>query len=255
MPLIISVPHGGALVPQNIPNRDFGSYKKDKETILTLKEIVAAFEDKGLRPYVVVMNIHRRKIDVNRGTKEGAQDPEMLKLHRRYHDYLKRAREEVSGKFGGGVLIDLHGQNYRKGFIEIGYSLAMDDINKIGELPISYLKKESSFKALLDRKMSATEIVLGKKSLGGLLTTEGYKVMPSAEYPTIDDRHFNGVYILHRHVVTKDEKIFGANLELCLYGIRDTEKNRKKFAKAFRKAVIIFLRDNYEIKLPWKKQS
>ncbi len=255
MPLIISVPHGGALVPQDIPNRDFGSYKKDRETVLMLKEIVAAFEKRNLRPYVVQMNVHRRKIDVNRGTKEGAQHDDMLKLHRRYHEYLMKVRGEVSKKYKGGLLVDLHGQNYRPNFIEIGYSLSMEDINRLEKLSLDYLRKESSFGALIDKGVKPLEIVYGKHSLGALIAKSSYKVTPSADYPSIDEKHFNGVYILHRHVVTKKEGITGVNLELCFRGVRDTEKNRARFALAFSKATVNFLEHNYGVKLPWKKTS
>jgi N-formylglutamate amidohydrolase len=95
VPVLITVPHGGALVPQNIPNRDFGSYKKDRETILTLKEILKEYDLTNKKPYFVCMNLHRRKIDVNRGSREGAQNAEMLKVYKDYHNKIREFRLEI----------------------------------------------------------------------------------------------------------------------------------------------------------------
>lgn len=244
IPLIITVPHGGALVPQDIPNRDFGSYKKDRETILVLKEILYEFSLQKYAPYYIHMNLHRRKIDVNRGSKEGAQTKEMLKTYKEYHNTIRKMRLEMQEKFGAGMLIDLHGQKSKKGFIEIGYGLNKEELVRGSRDNADVLYKKSSIGYLLNNGQHASEIVFGAESLGDCFL-KYYKVYPSSRYQEISDPHFNGVYTLQRHVVKrKKEKMFGANLELCYFGIRDCSKNRKRFARIFCKAIMGYLDKN-----------
>jgi hypothetical protein len=70
---------------------------------------------------------------------------------------------------------------------------------------------------------------------------KGYKAFPSSKYQELNEAHFNGVYTLQRHVIKrKNEKMVGANLELCFEGIRDTDLNRKKFAKIFVKTINLY---------------
>lgn len=255
MPLIISVPHGGALILQHIQNRDFGSYKKDKNTILVAKEIENEFAKIGFRPYVICMNVHRRKIDVNRGSKEGAQHPEMLVLYKDYHKTIMDWRKSIQKRYGYCFLIDLHGQKEKRGFIEIGYGLPKEYLSSLDNLDSEILKKYSSARYLIERSGSTRDIIVGKKSLGNLLSSQKYKIFPSEDCQHIEEAHYNGVYILRRHVVKRNKaKIFGINLELCFAGIRDTEKNRQEFAELLTGAIIKYLKINMGTNQTWLKK-
>ncbi len=245
IPLIITVPHGGALVPQNIPNRDFGSYKKDKDTNLVLKSIVEDFKRKNQQPYFVVMYLHRRKIDVNRGSREGAQCNEMLRVYKEYHSIIREFRIEVQKKFNAGLMIDLHGQKAKKGYIEIGYGLSkelLDDLRN-SDVDEDLIYKQSSLKFLINNGHHAHDLVFGAKSLGAFLS-KNFNVYPSPQHQLLDEIHYNGVYTLQRHVIKrKKENMIGANLELCYEGIRDTKKNREEFAKTFVQSVNRYIKE------------
>lgn len=252
MPLIIAVPHGGAMIPQDIPNRDFGSIKKDRHTIQVAKAIVESFESRGLKPYLITMNLHRRKIDVNRGSKEGAQDPRMLAIYKDYHNIIKSWRLKIQKKYGYCLIVDLHGQISSRGFVELGYGLTKEHILSLDDLDIDELSKYSSLRVLLKKFKNSQEVFIGKRSFGNILMKYGYSVFPSKDIKHIEDVHFNGVYTLHRHVVKRrNEKNIGFNIELSYDGIRDTEKNRIKFASAFSSAVTEYLKINFRPNQKW----
>jgi hypothetical protein len=255
MPVLISVPHGGALVPDDIPNRDFGSYKKDRNTVLVSKSILRAFETKGLKPYVIVMELHRRRIDVNRGSKEGAQHPEMLAVYKSYHNTIKEWRREIQQKFGYCLLIDLHGQKAKRGFVELGYGLSKEHLSSLDSLDKEELKKYSSLRLLLSEAEKAHDVIIGDRSFGTILSQGGYEVFPSLDCQHLEEIHFNGVYTLHRHVVNRrKEKMFGLNLELSFEGIRDTEVNREKFAASLAIAIEKYLSINFGKDQRWKRE-
>lgn len=247
IPLIISVPHGGSLSPSLIKNREHGCFKKDRNTIEIAKEFQAKMLERGLVPYFVIMKLHRRKIDVNRGSREGASDENSLAAYKEYHKKLMRFRKNIKKKFGGGVLIDLHGQSHRNGLIELGYSVPKQKINKIKEVSKPYLLKHSSIASLIRKGFSGEELIVGSSALGSLFEGAGYPSLPSNKHQNIKERHMNGVYILHRHVVTKNEGIIGINLELCYEGIRDTKENLVSFSGIFAQVVIKFLNTFYKI--------
>jgi hypothetical protein len=254
IPVLITVPHGGSLVLDDVPNRDFGSYKKDRNTLLVAKEIVAVFETKGLKPYVVILELHRRKIDVNRGSKEGAQNVEMLKVYKQYHSAIKDFRRQIQKKYGYCLLIDLHGQKERRGFVELGYGLKKEHLEALDDLKADELEKYSSLRHLL-KDSSAKEIIFGEKSFGTILTKRGYEVFPGSNHHFLKEAHFNGVYTLHRHVINRSrERIFGFNLELSFEGIRDTALNRERFSKALVDSIIEYLKVNLGKNQGWLKK-
>ena len=67
----------------------------------------------GLRPHLVMCNLHRSKLDPNRPLETAAEDPMGRQVYAEYHAFLEAARTEV----GRGLLIDLHGQNHQQNSI------------------------------------------------------------------------------------------------------------------------------------------
>ena len=103
LPLIISAPHGGSLKPAEMMDRTDppGVLTNDTGTAELAWLISAEIEDTiGLRPYVVVNNIHREKLDANRDIDEAAQgDPLAESVWDEYHTAIEEAREMVMAEF------------------------------------------------------------------------------------------------------------------------------------------------------------
>src|SRR5688572_2550517 len=77
LPLIISIPHGGHLFPDEIPDRKQNIPGIVKSNDINTQEIGHSLSKRimqilnGRRPYIVINHLGRSKIDVNRPLKEG----------------------------------------------------------------------------------------------------------------------------------------------------------------------------------------
>src|SRR5436309_5991656 len=73
LPFILSAPHGGRERPEELPDREQGTFAFDTNT----RELVRAaagelHERTGHWPHVIICRIHRRKLDCNREIVEAA---------------------------------------------------------------------------------------------------------------------------------------------------------------------------------------
>lgn len=81
----------------------------------------------GARPFLVVAHFHRKYIDANRPA-AGAYESEAAKPHYdAYHDALRDACGDVRGRWGSGILIDIHGQGIDGIQLEFGRDLRRAD--------------------------------------------------------------------------------------------------------------------------------
>jgi len=117
------VAHGGHIFPKDVPTREKNSpnviISNDINTLEIGKALVKGMVTKfgGRRPYLVFNNLGRSKVDVNRPFEEGTEPnrtaPNEMSVSQQvwqdYHNFLKRAVEEVKENYGRGLVIDLHG--------------------------------------------------------------------------------------------------------------------------------------------------
>src|SRR3954449_10862231 len=73
LPLIFSAPHGGREKPEELPDREMGTFAFDTNT----QELARAVADElhmrtGHWPHVIICRVTRKKIDCNREIMEGA---------------------------------------------------------------------------------------------------------------------------------------------------------------------------------------
>ena len=96
----MSAPHGGDLLPTEIPDRTFGVTGADRTTKeLTLAVRDAFLEQTGLAPHVIISHLHRRKLDPNREILEAAQgSPFAENAWSEFQDFIELARETVAGE-------------------------------------------------------------------------------------------------------------------------------------------------------------
>lgn len=227
LPIIISVPHGGSLNPEIIADRTFGVDVKDNGTQEVAREMMTEFNRRtGKIPFMIFSHLHRKKLDVNREEFEGAQENETaLTAWKEYHGCIDSATASVRRMFGGGMLIDLHGQRHPEERIEIGYrfeseELALDDedLNSAENIEKSSLKnllKQSSF--------TLAELIRGKKSMGALFDGHNVRSTPSPSDPFPKSyKYFSGGYTIFRHAAEDTTTIFGMQLELN-YELRSSE--------------------------------
>jgi len=229
--LIISVPHDGFIHAATIPNRTDGCRDKHRDeggvceypvredcpskgprtddwycravtyadafTQDIAKSFMREFEKMtGRRPYIILDNLHRSKMDPNREISRAAQgNQEAETAYNEFHNFILEARAEVQ-KDGPGLLVDLHGMTHTHEKLEIGYLYKPKDLNA-GD----YTKDVSSMAALMARTgMSPTELLAGEHSLGALFEREGYLAIPSPRQPVPgEDKYYRGGWITQIH--------------------------------------------------------
>jgi hypothetical protein len=242
LPLVISVPHGGAVISPNVPLRNCKGAVTvtDSRTIELAKEIEKAFLAKyNARPFIIISNISRKNVDQNRDLGEGTcGNAEMAKPWNQFHDYIDTALALATKKFGKVVYIDLHGHGHTKQRLELGYTLSADELRDLDKDPSKNRKlvAKSSVANLLvsDKKLDINQLLIGDNAFGTLITKEGFDAVPAKQdvAPLEGDKYFNGGYNTRRYTSEKYPNVFGWQIESNYKGVRDAT-GRPQFAKAF----------------------
>jgi N-formylglutamate amidohydrolase len=116
LPIILTVPHGGrAAVPGIAMRRGLGvpqfTTERDSNTV-ELAELVGAKVEAllGARPFLVVAHFERKFIDVNRAESGAFESAAAKPYYDAYHRAVEEASSRVRQRWGGGLLLDIHGQ-------------------------------------------------------------------------------------------------------------------------------------------------
>jgi N-formylglutamate amidohydrolase len=112
LPLLLTAPHGGIEQPEGVPERSHGLRRLDGRTRILGEHLVPRLQALlGGRPYVVFARFHRRYLDANRPADQGVEH-EAARIHYdAYHGAVRSYVDEIRMRFGGGLLLDLHGQS------------------------------------------------------------------------------------------------------------------------------------------------
>lgn len=259
IPLIISVPHGGMEKPTVIPDRSCNDAISimDEFTIELSEEIMQAFAKQGLKPYLIVNQLHRTKMDANRNRTEATCGNTLAgEVWDIFHNEIQRSKESVIAKFGRGLLLDLHGHGNTKQRVELGYLLYEDELARsAAELNSEALINVSSLKNLARNNLTNTahnNLLRGEGAFGSLLDKAGFNAVPSANDPAPlpSDNYFSGGYITATHSSYARGTIDGIQVECNTLGLRDSPQNRKEFAAVFTMASTTYLETFYFNELP-----
>jgi len=240
-PLVVSVPHGGALAPTTIPTRTVGTTVTDTNTIELGHAVVQAFKTTtGRAPHLVLVHLRRTKLDANREVVEAAQgNAEAIRAWTEYHAFIEMAMAGVRQRSGSGLYIDLHGHGHAEARLELGYLLSAGTLNASdAQLNAANAAATSSLRLIaLQSPLSSSALIRGPSSLGGLLEA-AVRAVPSPSEPSPgSDPYFDGGYSTSRHTTT----LPGLQIESHFPGVRDTATSRAAFGHALATAVVTFL--------------
>ncbi len=251
LPVILSASHGGALAPEEIPNRTYGVTRSDRNTReLTTAVREALVKLTGFAPHVVISHLHRRKLDPNREIEEAAQGNPYAELAwREFHDWIRAARATVWGGFGGGMYFDIHGHGHDIDRLELGYLLSAETLNQpdVNLNSLAVVKCTSIRELGRDSPIPFSQLLRGATSFGGLLGEEGVASVPSPEDPSPGQApYFSGGHNTREHGSLDDgEVISGIQLEHHFPGLRDTEDNRRAYAAKAARVIRRFMLGHY----------
>ena len=243
LPIILAVPHGGHLMPAEIPCRAGGVLDTDANTQELGRTIAAVLHERtGHHIHVVISRLHRSKLDPNRDLPEAAEHDVAVRAWAAYHRFIEDACEASVSTHGSAFLIDLHGHGHKQPRVELGYTHSALDLadceERINEPPFA---ASGSLGLVAERsQLPYTELLHGPTSLGALLESNGFLATPSPRLPIPDEPFFRGGYTV-RHHCDAARQITGVQIEANRSRLRDTSAHRLRFAQAFSTALADFL--------------
>jgi len=253
MPVVISAPHGGTLNPNEIPDRSCQGITtvRDSNTTELADEIKYQLkQDFGAEPYVVSSLISRNKIDLNRDIELATCGYSLAKdVWHEYHRSIEAALQSAIDEFGRAIFIDLHGHGHEVQRLELGYLLSNTELRESyeGSGETQMLAEKSSFKNLISAKkgIELQDLLTGKRAFGTIMEDEGIPSVPSFQdpFPYPGEAYFNGGYNTRRYTSDDYADVFGWQIEANFDGVRDSDENRSKFAKAFSEAIMVQLEE------------
>jgi hypothetical protein len=251
LPLVVTSPHGGDLLPAELRTRTQGVTDRDANT----RELARAMADAlhaatGKRPHLVVSHLHRRKLDPNRELAEAAGgDARAERAWHEFHAFITQATTRAVQAHGFAFLVDIHGHAHPLPRLELGYGLSAIQLNQSdGAFDASAFASISTLRDLQQRTGGrSSDLIRGPRSLGTLFTERGIRSVPSQQEPTpADAPFFAGGYIVRRHAAAPETtKVDGVQFEAYRIGIRDTDANRRRFAAISADVLTVFLRERY----------
>lgn len=256
MPLVISVPHGGATLLPEIPLRDCKGAVTvtDTRTIELAREMQNAFlKQYGKRPFIVICHLSRKNVDQNRDMEEATcGNAAMQKPWHTFHNYIDTALAMAVKAYGSSLYIDLHGHGHPNQRLELGYSLNAAELPEISsDKGLTDLAKKSTLKNLIDINKGTKapsdfkNLMIGDHAFGTLITSKGSPAIPSKQDPYISDggKYFNGGYNTRRYTSAQYPKVYGWQIESNYKGVRDPA-GAPVFSKAFADSIMEFLKKN-----------
>lgn len=253
LPIVISVPHGGYLNPNSIPDRTCNNpvYATDAFTIELAEKISnSLFQLTGCYPHIIYNHLKRSKLDCNRNLSDGACGNSEAKIAwNEFHNFLDTAQLIANKNFNDNTIyVDLHGHGNSIQRIELGYLLYDDELELADSiLNTSKYINYSTVKNLVYNNaanLSHSQLLRGDLALGTLLGNKGYPSVPSRQipFPGTKTNYYSGGYNIAEHTCyASGNTVNGVQMECNYSGIRDSESNRIKFADSLAKVLLDFI--------------
>ena len=258
LPVVLSAPHGGREKPDELPDREKGTFAVDTNPLELARAIDEAFVARtGQHPHVILCRVARRKVDCNREITEGAAGhPLAEQIWKDFQGFVRTAQQTVVAKHGKGFYIDLHGHGHADARLELGYAhdreefglpdaeLAKIGFIRKGTLQLFALKNPAAYPALLH----------GPESFGALMEKAGFPSTPSLGKPVPGEPYFNGGYNVRTHTAP-GSGFAGLQIETNYKGVRDTDASRRKFATALVDQLATYLDAQMGVRLPGRAEA
>jgi N-formylglutamate amidohydrolase len=253
LPIVISVPHGGDLIPANIPDRTCNSAVtvSDANTIVLAQQIDSAFvQATGCHPYIVYCNLHRAKLDCNRNLADGACGNALaMTAWNEFNNFIETAQAAAQNQFNNKAFyIDLHGHGNPIQRLELGYLLYDDELALSDSvLNTAQYVGYSTIQNLVSTNVNAyshAELLRGEFALGTLFGNAGYPAVPSMQipFPGTTTNYYSGGYNAANHTsYATNNTVNGLQIECNYTNVRDTYSNRKNFADSLVAVMINYL--------------
>ena len=226
LPIILAAPHGGRHPIPGVPARkgvgvaDF-TVGRDNNTDELAHAVALKLGDKlGAKPFLVIAQFERKFLDANRPAAGAYESPLAKPFYDAYHRAVEDFAEKVRTEWGGGLLLDIHGQG-----------TAVDTIFR-------GTHNGQTVAALHER--FGKDALTGPKSIFGQLASKGYKILPDPAGSERESR-YGGGYTTQTYGSHRGTKIDAIQLEIGPH-LR-AKANLDRTANDIAQAIEIFSRE------------
>ena len=260
MPIIISAPHGGVVIPSIIPDRTASTCFNDPNYTTAYdtytQEVVRSLDTSmlnyiGCRPHTIICRVARTKVDCNRSIDYGAcGDTTAQKIWNDFHKYIGAARDFVNSTATRGLYIDFHGQGHSVQRLEIGYGASETDLQKSDAyLNTTSIKTNSSIQYMSNNNyhnQTHAQMLRGQYAFGTMMADAGYPSVPSLQdpYPLVGQPYFDGGYNIRRYGTADSGYIDAIQIESNRTNVRDNYANIKVFTDTLARVIVRYLLAN-----------
>jgi len=261
LPFVISVPHGGDISPDTIPERTCNDpvYATDAYT-RELAEAInqSLYERTGCYPHIIYCHLDRPKLDCNRPLAEGAcGNPSAVKAWKEFHAFIDTAQSRAGNDYQGNIFyIDLHGHSNPYQRIELGYLLYDYELEYSDAIlnEQKYVNYSSIQNLVAHNRHDYThaELLRGEHALGTLLGNKGYQAVPSQQMPRpgTNTNYYSGGYNTAHHTsYAYGNEVNGVQMECPYQGLRNNAANRQAFADSLSLILLNYLKTHRKVDL------
>ena len=226
LPIILSAPHGGREpIPGAAARRGVGvaqfSTGRDSNTDELAEAVALKLGERlGVKPFLVIARFDRKFLDVNRPAAGAFETAAAKPFYDAYHRALAQSSEQVRARWGGGLLLDLHGQGAEVETIYRG--------TDNGETVAALVQRHGK------------EALSGAKSIFGQLAAKGYHVLPDPSGSERERRYVGG-YTARTYGSHRGTKIDAIQMEIGT-NLR-AKANLQRTAHDLAAAIEIFARE------------
>ena len=197
LPILLTVPHGGAEPIPGVAVRRHGVTSTDAHTIELAQALERRLEKAlGARPYVVMARFARKHADANRAEGEAYESPDARAAYDAYHERIAAFVAALRARFpAGALLVDVHGQSEDPSVVHRG------------------TRNGATVAALVRRH--GEEAVAGPRSVTGALAQRGFTVFPPG--PTLagrEDSRYRGGHTVYTYGSNRADGIDAIQLEV-----------------------------------------
>ena len=185
LPIIIVVPHGGSLIPANLPI--IGIHGVDNGTFETSHLVYDSiiYHTNGCFPHMIISHLHptvmnpAREIDSAAGTNIDARN-----AWYDFHDFIDTAKYDITNTWWAGHYFEMHGNGHSDMWTEVGLGVSKTYLNGSDSLILSRVGYSTVKNLCTNGGVNFLDIIKGPYSLGGLLDNKGWNSVPSPSNPS-----------------------------------------------------------------------
>jgi len=164
IPIILSCPHDGKLKLNMDVRKKNNTNILENDTnmhAITLKIAKVFYNKIGKNPFLIINNIPRKYIDLNRSKQIGTENKDARKIWSQYHDKIKEYINKCKIQYGHCILFDMHGNEKTNNIVQLGYGISLKNIE--------LLKFKGNSLPFLSTHYNISELIIGDRSMANFI--------------------------------------------------------------------------------------